>query len=329
MGPSSDLDRLRLRAQYQSRINRVVDYIDANLADDLSLTVLADVAAFSRYHFHRIFHALVGETVNQFIGRIRLEKAAAFLLNNKHTTVTEIALECGFSGSATFARAFRERYGMSASAWRERKICNTDSKDRQTVGNGRKAFGVVTAYSVVEPNSMTWEVTMTGNTESNLSFTVDVRDVPDMTVAYVRHIGPYQGDGELFGRLIRKICTWAGPRGLLGRPDGKLLAVYHDSPELTDESQLRTSVCISVPEDTRVDGEIGKMVIRGGPYAIAHFEIDQSQYGAAWDALMGGWLPESGYQPADGLCYEDFRNDPKDHPEGKHMVDICVPVKPL
>ena len=162
-----------------------------------------------------------------------------------------------------------------------------------------------------------------------LDFTVEVKEVPDMTVAYVRHVGPYQGDGELFGRLIGQICTWAGPRGLLGKPDGKLLSVYHDSPEVTDESQLRVSVCITVPEDTQVDGEIGKMVIKGGSYAIGHFEIDQGRYGEAWDALMGGWLPESGYQPADGVCYEDYRNDPKEHPEGKCVVDICVPVRPL
>ncbi len=318
-----------LRGEYQSRINRVIDYIEANLGGDLSLTTLADEAAFSRYHFHRIFHAMVGETLNQFIGRIRLEKAAAYLLNNERTPVTEIALDCGFSGSATFARAFRERFGMSASDWRERKIRNTDSKERQSDGNGRKAYRVVPTYRINESNSMTWEVAMTGRMKSDLGFTVEVRDVPDMTVAYVRHVGPYQGDSELFGRLIGTICTWAGPRGLLGKPDGKLLSVYHDSPELTDESQLRISVCITVPEDTVVTGEIGKMVIKGGAYAIGHFEIDQSQYGAAWDALMGGWLPESGYQPADGVCYEDYRNDPKDHPAGKHIVDICVPVKPL
>ena len=108
-------NRSRLRAEYHSRINRVFDYIEANLGGDLALTTLADVAAFSPYHFHRIFRAMVGETLGHFIGRLRVEKAAALLLNNMRTPVTEIALGCGFSSSTTFARAFRERFGMSAS----------------------------------------------------------------------------------------------------------------------------------------------------------------------------------------------------------------------
>ena len=85
---------------------------------------------------------------------------------------------------------------------------------------------------------------------------------------------------------------------------------------------------MTVPEDTQVDGEIGKMVINGGTYAVGHFTINSDQYEEAWNALMGV-LPESGYQPSDGLCFEDYLNDPNEHTEGKHIVDIHIPVKPL
>ena len=78
-----------------------------------------------------------------------------------------------------------------------------------------------------------------------------------------------------------------------------------------------------------MEGEIGKAKIPAGKYAVAHFEITPDQYQDAWNAVYGGWLPESGYQPEDGPCYELYLNDPKEHPEGKHIVDICVPVKPL
>ena len=88
-------------------------------------------------------------------------------------------------------------------------------------------------------------------------------------------------------------------------------------------------MCVTVPEDTPVDGEIGKMTVPGGKYAVAHFEIDVDQYSDAWNAVYGGWLPESGYQPEDGPCYELCLNNPEEHPESKHIVDICVPVKPL
>ena len=67
-------DRSRYhRDEYIARINRVLDYIEENISGDLSLRTLASVAAFSPYHFHRIFRALTGETVNGFIQRIRID----------------------------------------------------------------------------------------------------------------------------------------------------------------------------------------------------------------------------------------------------------------
>ncbi len=71
-----------LREEYVSRINRVIDFIEKNIDRDLSLEALAKLAYFSRFHFHRIFRAMVGETLNQFIQRVRIEKAAAQLIGN-------------------------------------------------------------------------------------------------------------------------------------------------------------------------------------------------------------------------------------------------------
>ena len=171
-----------------------------------------------------------------------------------------------------------------------------------------------------------WRIEMK---KKEIQTNVKVKDMPEIHVAYVRHIGPYKGDQELFARLFNKLMAWAGPRGLLRFPETKVMAVYYDNPDIGDESKLRTDACITVPEDTQPEGEIGKTTIPAGKYAIAHFEITVDQYQDAWNAVYGGWLPESGYQPEDGPCYELYLNDPKEHPEGKHIVDICVPVKPL
>ena len=140
--PRNDDSRQKyLRQEYISRINRVIDFIEANLDQELSLASLATVANFSQFHFHRIFRAMVGETLNGFIQRIRLEKAAARLLDHPKNTITEIAFDCGFSGSATFARAFRERYQMSASQWRSDGHIHK-SKNRKTNSNNGQAIGL-------------------------------------------------------------------------------------------------------------------------------------------------------------------------------------------
>ena len=167
------------------------------------------------------------------------------------------------------------------------------------------------------------------HSEKKIETEVNVEEWPAMEVAYVRHVGPYKGDSGLFGRLYGKLMSWAGPRGLLQDPDMKMFNVYHDNPEITDDGKLRLSICLTVPAETEAEGEIGRMTIQGGTYAVGRFEIDVDQYQQAWDTMCGGWLPESGYQPEDGPCLEQCLNDPSQHPEGKHIVNICVPVKPL
>ena len=157
-----------------------------------------------------------------------------------------------------------------------------------------------------------------------LSYTVAVKELPELNVAYARHVGPYNQVGEAFERLYR----WAGPRGLI-TDQARHLAVYRDDPDSTPVDKLRSDACITVPEGTPVDGDIGISKIAGGKFAVGHFEIDPTQFGAAWNALMGEWMPASGYQPDDRMCYELYINDPKHHPQGKFVVDICEPVKPL
>ena len=100
------------RNEYLSRIHRAQDFIEKNLAQKLTLEEIAHAASFSPYHFHRIFSAITGETLYQFILRLRLEKAAGLLCQDVDRPVTDIALDVGFGSSATFARAFLAAFGM-------------------------------------------------------------------------------------------------------------------------------------------------------------------------------------------------------------------------
>lgn len=329
---ASNPSKNSLREEYISRINRVIDYIEENIDQELTLEQLARVATFSQFHFHRIFRAMHGETLNQFIHRVRLEKAASQLQENPQKSITEIAFDCGFSGSSAFARAFKDKFKMSASQWRTTKTDQnskngkTNSKDGQTVGKIRKDFDISSHYIRGETQThIIWRIKMKDKNQVQ----VEVKEMPELNVAYVRHIGPYQGQGNLFDRLIGKLMKWAGPRGLINFPDSQILSAYHDDPKITEEEKLRTSVCLTIPEDTAVEGEIGKMTIAGGKYAVARFELATDEFEDAWNTIYGGWLPDSGYQPDNRPGLEIYHNDPKDHPENKHVVDICIPVAPM
>ena len=92
---------------YKKRVFHAMNYISRNIKRDLSLEEIAETASFSMFHFHRIFKAVAGETVAGFTRRLRLELAANRLLSVKQNDITTIAMDCGFSSSQNFAKAFR------------------------------------------------------------------------------------------------------------------------------------------------------------------------------------------------------------------------------
>jgi AraC family transcriptional regulator len=307
-----------IHTEYISRINKTFDYIESNLEKSMTLEELAEVASFSKFHFNRIFHSIVGETPFQFILRVRLEKAAMLIATNKKESITEIALKCGFSDISVFSRNFKNYFQVSASQYRIQKsnISNLSQQD----SNGGQSDERPTPYFCPELKTFKWRTNM------KLNKSVEVTELQKMTVAYIRHIGPYKGDDKLFESIWNRLFSWAGPRGLIGGKDFKSLIIYHDDPNVTIEYKLRMSVCISVPAETKVDGEVGKMEIEAAKYVIARFELTAQDFQQAWDWVYGQWFPTSGYQPDDKPCFEMYPEEPKN---GKFIVDICVPVKPI
>jgi AraC family transcriptional regulator len=102
---------------YVDRVNRAIDYVTRNLSEPLRLEEVASVAHSSSYHFHRIFRALVGETLHDFVTRVRLEAALSLISHGDHRTLTEVALACGLGSSSNFSRRFRKHFGVSPRAF--------------------------------------------------------------------------------------------------------------------------------------------------------------------------------------------------------------------
>ncbi len=258
-----------MHKDYIARINKTFDYIESNLDQPMSLEELAGVANFSKFHFNRIFKAIVGETPFQFIQRVRLEKAAMFLISQRNDSIADIAFKVGFTELSIFSRNFKKYFGISASEYRVQNsnISQTDSKQYQR--------DLLTGtYLSSEPKQSN------RRKEMELNKSVDIKDLPKMTVAYVRHIGPYKGNEQLFEGLWNRLFAWAGPRQLIGA-DTKSLCIYHDDPNVTSEDKHRVSVCITVPSETEVNGEVGKMELDAARYAVARFELTARDFESA------------------------------------------------
>ena len=309
----------RSRIEYRSRINRVMDYIDRNLDQSLELNKIAEIANFSPFHFHRIFTFMIGETPIDYIQRLRVEKAAWKLREDNPQSVTEIAYSCGFGSISLFSRTFKKYFGMTPSQFgkTDKPVYSQDgklfSKNGQMLRkNLKNDTNYNTDFCLVKSNQFYFMQTK-----------IEVKEMSEMKTIYCRHIGPF----HLIGQAYEKVSKWATPRGLL-KEGTKTATVTHDDPSVTELEKVRQSACIIVEEDVKVEGEIGKLTIPGGKYAVGHFELGMGDFEKAWNTMCR-WFTESGYQQGDGCTYELYHNDYTTHPENKHIVDICIPVKPL
>jgi AraC family transcriptional regulator len=275
-----------LREEYRARINRVEDFIQSHLDQELDLARLAEVAAFSKYHFSRIFAMMTGESLFHYIQRLRVERAASLLLSNPRRSITDIAFACGFSSIQAFSRAFSGRFGLSAGSWRK-----LGGRTPETLG--RLGPSASTGARGLQPGA---EVQPER---------VDVVQAKAVEVIYLRYTGPFQGDSGLFAELFGRLSSWAAARSLL-TPQTRSFCMVHDNPAVTDDRRIRLSCCLSVPPEVQPDGEIGRMTIAGGRCARARFIIDDRQYGQAWAYLYARWLPGSGYQPAEQPAFEEY-----------------------
>jgi AraC family transcriptional regulator len=295
-------------AEYIFRVNRVLQYIEQHLADDLSLSTLARESCFSPFHFHRVFQSIVGETPLNFVKRVRLERAAVLLIISPARSITQIGLDCGFPSSAAFSRSFRERFGTSAREFRaNRKNGKVESK------NGKDADSAAPYISPV--------TTITQENHMNVT-------VQDMQVRHVAYVANLQGYGpEAIGRAWDRLCSWAGPLGLLDT--GELIGVSYDDPAITPENKCRYYACVTVPADLQPPKDIGVMDIPAGRHAVAPFDGTTADIQTAYNELYGVWLPQSGFEPADTPCFEIYHSTPDEDPEGHFVMDICMAVRTL
>lgn len=96
---------------------RVMDYVDAHLAEPLTLDRLAGVAALSTYHFARMFHASFGEPPHAWVRARRLARARGLLAAGKGD-LAGIAQASGFGNASHLARVFRDAVGVTPGQYR-------------------------------------------------------------------------------------------------------------------------------------------------------------------------------------------------------------------
>jgi AraC family transcriptional regulator len=288
---------------YKRRVQRVLVHIQQHLDEPLRLNELAAVACFSSFHFHRVFRGMVGESVKEYVRRLRLERAASQLKVGKEP-VTQIALDAGYSSHEAFTRAFNDWFGTSPSGFRELRH--------------RRLREVASGLHYRQQHPITQFRALRGG--ANMK--VEIKEIKPLRVAFIRHVGPYSQVGATWDKLLPIL----GKEGRLGG-NPMFIGICHDDPEVTAPARLRYDACVTVDRDFLGEGEAGMQTIAGGEYAVTTHQGPYNKVGDTYAALLGQWLPRSGRELLNTPCFEVYLNSPENTALEDLLTDIYAPLR--
>lgn len=281
---------------YEKRISRVCEYVNQNLNEVLTLDKLSEVAALSKYHFHRVFKAYTGMNVMSFLQLARMKRASFRLAFEKDIRIIDIALEAGYESPEAFSRAFKRTFDQSPSEFR------------------------------TEPQWSEWHkrFNFQMQTQGNNEMDVRIVDFEATKVALLEHHGSPDRVLETAGKFIR----WRKETGLSPVKSSKTFGIPYSDPNTTEPGDFRWDVCGSIDGDVP-DNSYGVKtgVIPGGRCAVvrhkgSHDTLEQSIY-----YVYREWLPNSGEEIRDYPCFFHYLNLIHEVDECDLLTDIYFPLK--
>jgi len=150
---------------YLESINKAIAYIESNSTTDIQLKDISIQANLSQYHFHPVFKSITGNTIKDFLTRIRLEKSA-LKLKHSQNDIGQIAFECGYQNHETFTRAFKDYFGLTPIEYRN-SIADLTKNKQNEYGEAK-----------IDLNAL--------NVQGQI-----IKTIPDQHLAYIRHTGSY------------------------------------------------------------------------------------------------------------------------------------------
>jgi len=280
---------------YQERINRMLVYIQKHLDESIQLDDLAKVAALSKFHLHRIFHANMEETLNDYVRRLKLERGAG-QLQHTNKTISTIAMDSGYNTPAAFTKAFKQQFGISPSAFK--KIKKKKEIINKKIVKGKKMK--------IEP---------------------EIVNINPIRVLFLRGLGRYQVTPKQVWPTIEK---YGRKKGFINEKTRRF-GICYDSPEVTPEEKIRYDACIGVDETIQPNGKFGIQTIAGGKYAVFMHTGDCKNLGNTYDYIYKNWLPSSKYTLRNTECFDEYLDREAwiqgKIPTEKNLTKIYVPIE--
>jgi AraC family transcriptional regulator len=285
--------------RYLDLLSRAAAYIDGHLGKPLDGALLADMAAMSRYHFHRIFRAYFGITVGGYITWRRMQRACELLTDNP-ASVNDVALEVGYESAQALAKAMRRELDTTPAAVRG--------------GQAPRWQQLFDRRSAPDPETA----------RQNPMLRPQMLDVPALAV--LTATGRGMVDGVRTGaaqRAFAELVPVVRAAGLLPRTRS-WVAVFPDEPQGPDDQEARMLCGVvfdhSLAERTGAPGQPATPLsgtlawshLPAGRHAVFTHRGAHTLLHTVWTAIYRDWLPATGYVLRDAPCFIHYANDPRE-----------------
>lgn len=289
-------------------VNRIIDQVRLNPSVRLDLTSAAAIAGYGPHHFHRVFLATTGETLQQFSSRVRLAYAARLLRLGWSPSLLELALSCGFNSAEDFSRRFRARFECTPrEAQRGARICVNPArllrKDR--IDRLRK----LSCHPFIRG--------------------LRVQELPAFDVVYGRVFGAMQDHAAVL-QMIQAVYSWAIRTHNVGFNQRlQMVGIGWDDADASPADRFMYDAGIVLePNCTALAREpwMNHVRVPARTYVVMDFEGDLADEEDAFDYVHHAWLAKNGCTPATGPSFEVFSDERSLEDWNNLKLKLMVPV---
>ncbi|WP_448547275.1 AraC family transcriptional regulator [Thalassotalea fusca] len=259
-----------MKQHYIDIYQRTIDYIEHNLFDELSLEQIAKSVYCSKYHLHRIFNSVNGQTIGQHIIEQKLNKAAYQLVFRSDLSITDIGLATGFANSESFSRAFKRVYQQTPREYRNNPI----RKPWLSSQHDQKEYSMKNHSDIAQ---------------------VEIVYLDDIELAVLSHVGHPATLHDTLNTFIQ----WRKANGLTPNKY-RTFNLFENDPTQVPPEEFSVGICTQVPSGfSNISEDITLTSLPAGRYAKLRHKGSEAQLPNSINTLYRDWLINSDEMPKD------------------------------
>lgn len=266
-------------------VQRAIDYVEDNLFETISLDKVADAAAMSVPHLYRLFYAMTGHPIKEYIRKRRTSEAAV-LLRATAMAANEIGFRCGFDTGQTFIHTFKRFTGLTPGVYRQSDLYYSFEK-----------ISLLERVAYLEERDVTERY-------------ADIKVVRLKAIKGIGYLYTSEREQNVEREAVERFRSLLMAAGL----DAGVVRLFGWNTEDDSEAERPYGYQMLAvgggyaAADLAGHPDLQPVELSGGLYAVSlvHQPSGDANIGAAWNRMYAEWLPRSAFELGEHRLFEEY-----------------------